>query len=82
MKTLINTLRTRKTGYGHFKIAVEINNEIVSTITTNTLAVDAAFDEDYDSQDNSQRFYESREQAQEALVSEILAANYIEFITE
>jgi len=78
MKNLIETLRSKKTGYGHFSISIEMNNEEFKTTTTNTMAIDAAFDDCYDDEDNSGRYYESREEAQEALVNEILRANEIE----
>ena len=78
MKTLITTLRQTKTGYGHFRISIDFNGEELSVITTNTIAIDAAFDEYYDDEDNSGRYYESRQEAQEALISEILGKNEIE----
>lgn len=78
MENLIETLRNRKTGYGHFNISIEMDGEELSTTTTNTMAIDAAFDDCYDDEDNEGRYYESRLEAQEALVSEILRANDIE----
>ena len=50
----------------------------LSTITINTIAIDTAFDDRYDDVDNEDCFYESRFEAQEALVNEILTANEIE----
>lgn len=44
MENLIETLRKTKTGYRHFIISIEIDGEEFSTTTTNTLAIDAAFD--------------------------------------
>jgi len=78
MKNLIETLRSKKTGYGHFSISIEMDGKEFKTTTTNTMAIDAAFDDCYDDEDNSGRYYESREEAQEALVNEILRANEIE----
>jgi len=78
MKNLIETLRNRKTGYGHFNISIEMDGKELSTTTTNTMAIDAAFDDCYDDEDNNGRYYENRLEAQEALVSEILRANDIE----
>lgn len=75
MNNLIETLSCEKTGYGHFCISIEMDGQALKTTTTNTLAIDAAFDDCYDDEDNSGRFYESRQQAQEALVDEILRAN-------
>ena len=78
MKNLIETLRSKKTGYGHFSISIEMDGQEFKTTTTNTMAIDAAFDDCYDDEDNSGRYYETREEAQEALVNEILRANEIE----
>ena len=78
MKNLANTLRNKKTGYGHFQISIDYNGSELSTITTNTLAIDAAFDDCYNDQDNSARYYENQEEAQDTLISEILKANEIE----
>jgi hypothetical protein len=74
MKNLIETLRSKKTGYGHFSISIEMDGQEFKTTTTNTMAIDAAFDDE----DNPGAYYESREEAQEALVNEILRANEIE----
>lgn len=78
MKNLIETLTGNKNGYGNFIVAVELDGEVYSTITTNTLAIDAAFDDCYDDQDRFGSFYRSRSEAQEALIAEILTANEIE----
>lgn len=78
MKNLIETLRKEFKGRGHFSISIEMDGQEFKTTTTNTLAIDAAFDDCYDDLDNSERFYESREEAQEDLVNEILRANEIE----
>ena len=77
MKNLIETLRSKKTGHGHFSISIEMDGQEFKTTTTNTMATDAAFDDCYDDTDNSERYYENREEAQEALVNEILTANNI-----
>ena len=77
MENLIETLRKTKTGYGHFSISIEIDGEEFSKTTTNTLAIDAAFDIYYDDEDNSERYFESREEAQIELVNEVLRANEI-----
>lgn len=75
MKDLIKTLRSKKNGYGHFSISIEMYGKEFKTTTTNTMAIDAAFDVCYNDEDNSRRHYVSREEAQEALVNEILRAN-------
>ncbi len=78
MKNLIKTLRSKWTGYGHFSISIEMDGQEFKATTTNTMAIDAAFDDCYDDKDNSGSYYESREEAQEALVNEILRVNKIE----
>jgi phage-related protein len=78
MNTLIETLTSARTGHGHFNISIEMDGQQLNTTTTNTMAIDAAFDDCYDDEDNSDRYYESREEAQESLVNEILKANDIE----
>jgi phage-related protein len=78
MENLIETLRAKKTGHGHFVISIEMDGIVYKKTTTNTLAIDAAFDECYDDQDTSDRFFSSREDAQTDLVKEILTANEIE----
>jgi hypothetical protein len=75
MQGLIKTLSKKFTGYGHFRISIERDGEELSTISTNGMAIDAAFDDYYDDEDNSLRYYESREEAQIALVEEILRKN-------
>ena len=77
MEEIIKTLRKRPSGHGHFYISVELDNKEISTLTTNTLAIDAAFDEYYDDEDNSERYYINRREAQESLVNEILIKNTI-----
>ena len=44
MKKLIETLRSKKTGYGHFSISIEMDGQEFKTTTTNTMAIDAALD--------------------------------------
>ena len=78
MENLIETLQKRFKSYGRFVISIEIDDVVYSTSTTNTLAIDAAFDDCYDDEDNTDRYYESRRAAQESLVDEILTKNYIE----
>lgn len=78
MKNLIETLTGKKTGNGHFNVAIELDGKVYSTTTTNMMAVDAAFDDCYDDEDRSGSFYRSRNEAQEALITEILTANEIE----
>ena len=78
MENLIKTLRSKWTGYGHYSISIEMDGEEFKATTTNTMAIDVAFDDCYDDKDNSGSYYESRREAQEALVNEILRANKIE----
>lgn len=77
MKNLADSLRMKKVGYGHFEVSI-VDGVTISTVTTNTLAIDAAFDDCYDDEDNSGSFYESQKEAQEAIIYEILRANGIE----
>ena len=73
MENLIETLKMKKqVGYGHFYISIELNGEELRCTTTNALAIDVAFDEFYDEQDNKGRIYESQKEAQQSLVDEIL----------
>ena len=67
-----NNLRSKKVSTGHFQISIDIEDEQFSTVTTNTMAIDAAFDEDYN---GSGRVYESSEEAQNALIREIRNEN-------
>lgn len=79
METYIKSLRSKKVGYGHFEISIEINRQFFKAVTTNTMAIDAAFDDCYDDDPaNADRWYGSRKEAQIALVREILRANEIE----
>ena len=75
MEILKDTLRSKKVGYGHFNISIELDGQTLSTTTTNTKAIDAALDNCYDDQDRSGSYYESQEQAQQSLVDEILRDN-------
>ena len=78
MKKLIKKLRKKWIGYGHYSISIEMDGKEFKAITTNTMAIDVAFDDCYDDEDNSGNYYESREEAQKDLVNEILRANKIE----
>jgi len=78
MQSLIETLYGVKSGYGHYKVSIDIKGQELSTVTDNMSAIDAAFDEYYDDEDNEGRFYESREEAQEALVNEIINSNKVD----
>jgi hypothetical protein len=75
MKEIIKSLEKRFKSYGHFTISIVKDGKVLSTVTTNTMAIDAAFDKYYDDNDNSDSYYESREEAQIALVDEIISAN-------
>ena len=72
MQSLIETLYGVRSGYGHYKVSIDVDGQELSTVTDNMSAIDAAFDEYYDDEDNEGRFYECREEAQEALVNYIL----------
>lgn len=77
METLINTLRKNFKSHGHFVISIKVDGQELKTTTTNTMAIDAAFDDFYDDEDQSGSYYESQREAQEALVNEILHDNEI-----
>ena len=79
-KEVVNTLRKEFRGYGHFKISIEIYGKIYSSVTTNTMAIDAAFDDEYDliMDENDERYFDSQYEAKESLVNEILSNNDIE----
>jgi hypothetical protein len=79
MKNLIETLKLKRNRFGKKKYAtIELNGKVIGATITNQLALDCAFDDDYDEQDNSGRIYESQEQAKLAIVNEILRQNLIE----
>jgi hypothetical protein len=74
-KSITNTL-TKKTLYrARYNISIKIDGVVYSTITSNAGAINAAFDESYDTKDNSNSIYASNEEAKVALVNEILKAN-------
>jgi phage-related protein len=78
MENLINTLSKKWKGYGTFLISIEHEGETFFKTTHNTMAIDAAFDDCYDDNDNSERYFKSQEEAQIELVNEILIQNDIE----
>jgi len=71
----MENLKFTKVGCGHFNIWIEIDGQILETTTTNSLAIDCAFDDTYDLYDNEDRFYESQEEARETLINQILRDN-------
>lgn len=78
MKDLIETLQIRWKSYGHWRISITLGDAVYYCITTNSMAVDAASDQYYDDNDNSERHYESRYEAQESLVNEIIYKNHLD----
>ncbi len=73
MNAILNTLRkTRLSGYGRFEVSIEVNDVTYKIKTNNTMAIDAAFDEDYDLVENGGRYYESRFEAQASLANDII----------
>jgi len=40
-----NKIYVKKVGHGHFQISYEVNGEMISTVTTNTLAIDNYLDD-------------------------------------
>lgn len=72
MDELIESLSRKFNGRGHYRISINIDGEEFSTLTTDMMAIDAAFDDEYDDVDDSGRYYENQREAQEALVNEII----------
>ena len=60
-------------GYGHFKVSTTFRGKEYSTVTTNTLAVDRYKDDE--TPVTRGKFYNSRNQAAQALYNEIKRAN-------
>ena len=79
MENLIETLSRKFVGYGRYCISIEMDGQVFQTTTTNTMAIDTAFNDCYDDEDNSRRFFKSRREAQQVLVDEILRDNNIDF---
>lgn len=71
MKAIRESLRFKKQGHGHYNVSLEIGNNKYSILTTNSMAIDAAFD----NYEEDGRFYETQEEAQDALINEIFRAN-------
>jgi hypothetical protein len=73
MDAILNTLRkTKHIGYGIFEISVEINDVTYKIKTNNTMAIDAAFDDDYNDENNLGRYYVTQEEAQASLANDII----------
>jgi hypothetical protein len=79
MKAILNTLRKKKVSYGRFEISIEVDNVIYKTSTNNTMAIDAAFDDDYDDENNLGRYYVVQFEAQASLINEIIKNNGVKF---
>lgn len=58
-----------KAYYGRYRIYADNDGELEIGITNDTLAIDAAFDENYDDNDNSGRYYQTRQEAIDVLLS-------------
>jgi len=61
-------------GRGHYKLVLESDAGIQEAVTTNTIAIDAAFDDDYDTDTNG-RYYDSQAEALQELINEVLNKN-------
>jgi len=75
MDEIIDTLRYSFKGYGHWKITITLDGVDYSTITTNSMGIDAAFDYDYDDEVDDGRYYKSQREAQLSLIDDIVRAN-------
>ena len=78
MKAILNTLSKKQVGYGKFEVSMEFENVTYKIITNNTMAIDAAFDNDYNDVDDLGRYYVSQEEAQASLVNDIINHNDLE----
>lgn len=78
MKAIFDTLRKKQTGYGKFEVSIEIDNVTYKIHTNNTMAIDAAFDDDYNDDENLGRYYVTQEEAQASLVNDIINQNDLE----
>lgn len=78
MKAILNTLSKRQVGYGKFEVSMEFENVTYKIITNNTMAIDAAFDNDYNDIDDLGRYYVSQEEAQASLANDIINHNDLE----
>jgi len=74
MENLRKTLRKKTVGCGKHVISIMKDCQAMATVTYNNIAVEAAFDEFYNEIVDYTFFYESRKEAQIALVNEILKA--------
>ena len=75
MDEIVTTLRKSFAGYGHLKVSIEVDGEQYDMTTDDMLTTDAAFDNGYDLEDNSGRYYQTQREAQEKLVKDILKLN-------
>lgn len=78
MKAILNTLSKKQVGYGKFEVSMEFENVTYKIITNNTMAIDAAFDNDYNDVDDLGRYYVSQEEAQASLANDIINHNDLE----
>ncbi len=75
MDEVVDTLRYDFRGYGHWKITITLDGVDYSTITTNSMGIDTAFDYEYDDNVDEGRYYESQREAQLDLIDEIVRKN-------
>ena len=68
-KKMETIIRRQPLSRGRYKITAEIEGQDLSTTTTDTEAIDAAFNEEYNGQ---YRRYPTQEDAKQALLDEIL----------
>jgi|6_EtaG_2_1085325.scaffolds.fasta_scaffold06651_7 hypothetical protein len=71
-KEIIDTLRYRSAGRGHYEVSIDLEDEEMVVLINDSHIIDVAFDDCYDDEDQSNSFYESRLQAQESLVECVL----------
>jgi hypothetical protein len=78
MKAILNTLRKKNVSYGRFEVSIEFEGVIYKSSTNNTLAINAAFDDDYDDENNLGRYYVTQFEAQASLINDIINENGLE----
>jgi len=69
-------IRILNIGRGHYKIFADVNGQTQTAITTNTIAIDAYRTDPEDFEPGA--YYETPEEAADALMNEIYTQNEIE----
>ena len=75
MENLRTTLEFGFRSHGHYNVSVIVNGITYKTVTTNMMAIDSAYNEDIE----EGAYYESMEEAQDALINEVLRDNDLDY---